>query len=187
MRTSSVSALAMAAMLLMMACSDTQVVTSNAGSPGGGEDPPAENNDPQEQNHHDGHYVDDDGHGPDPDAEWEEASEVTGSWRVARLENDAPVAYFDLFGTLDEPDHTGYFVMGLEPAEMLDGHRGDILTATWESEQLVVEWNPTAQQSESYRVTTTERIDEDRLRGLFQATQAPFEFEVSVERMQFDD
>lgn len=169
-------AIGLVVILLMVGCTDREVVSSNSSGDDGESASHGANHD-----HDDNH-----GHGPDPDAESRPVSEVTGSWRIARSENDAPLAYVELFGIDDEPGHFGNYIMGLEPARMLDGNRGDLIGGAWDGETLTVEWNPTGQSSERYTVTTTERIDDDTMKGTFQAENAPFEFEVTVQRMVFD-
>ena len=182
MRKIPLIAIGFAILLVAAGCSDTQIVNTGEGAPNEGSSY-GDNAANFGENHDHGDH----GHGPDPDAEVTPVSEVTGSWRVARADDDAPVAYFELFGMEDEPDHIGTYIMGLEPARLLDGNRGDIAVSTWDGDQLVVEWNPTAQQSERYTLTATERIDADTMEGQFVAENAPFEFPVKLQRMVFDE
>lgn len=177
----------------LSACTEQQMVI-----PGGEETPanqtPGENQHQEEnQNQEDPHHFEDPGddghgHGPDPDAVSIPTSEITGSWRVARAEDDAPLGYFDLMNLVGEEEVDGNFVMGLVPSEMFDGARGDLLEgSTWDGEDLVIRWNPTSQPTERYTITSTNRVDFDRFDGQFAAEQAPFSFEVTIGRMNFDD
>ena len=179
----------------LSACTEQNVVISGGdGDSTGLEDPnqaPEENQNGDNQDPHN-HYEDpgDDGHGhgPDPDAVSTPTSEITGSWRVARADDDAPLGYFDLMNLVGEDLVDGHFVMGLVPSEMLDGARGDLLEGTsWDGEELQIRWNPTSQSSERYTITSTNRIDDDRFEGHFEAELAPFSFDVTITRMNFDD
>ena len=175
--------------LALAGCQESTVSPAENQSSGSQDNDQEPDDDDPEQNHNDHqHHGDDDGHGPDPDAVKTDIAPVTGSWRVARAEDDAPVVYLDLLVSAEETDDmTGHFIMGLAPAEMLDGNRGDVVGGSYEDGVMVVEWNPTAQDTELYRITTTDKVDDDNFNGVFTAEHAPLEFEVSLSRRVFDD
>ena len=134
------------------------------------------------------HTGDEEGHGPDPDGEMEDFSPITGSWRAARAEDDAPLAYFDLFLYEDDPSGDGTFIMGLAPSEMLDGNRGDITDLKHQSGTLTISWNPTSQDEELYTIEgSLSDPTANELTATFSALQAPFSFEVTLSRMIFDE
>lgn len=168
--------LAFVAISLSTACSDQEITIQTKS--GSGPDPVQ--NDPVDPG-------EDEGHGPDDDEVLIDPGFLHGSWRVATADEDAPVVYFDIFHDENEATFTGTFWMGNAVSDLLDGEVGDILSGSWQGETLEIRWNPTTDEDEIYVVTTTARLDEDRLEGKFEATRAPIEFNVTIDRRVYDN
>lgn len=175
--------LALVAISLSTACSDKEItIRTNSGS-----GPDSQNN-PVEPPVNNGVVPEEDeGHGPDDDEVLIDPGLLNGSWRVATSDEDAPVVYFDIFHDENEPTFTGTFWMGNAVSDLLDGEVGDILSGSWQGNTLEIRWNPTTDEDEVYVVTTTARIDDDRLEGRFEATKAPIEFSITVDRRVYDN
>ncbi len=140
-------------------------------------------NNPVNNHSHDDH----EGHGGDDEAEQIETGFLSGTWRVARAEDDAPLVDFDFVHDKDASIATGNFMMGNALYEELDRVSGDLVSTTWDTNGLDVRWNPTNDDEEVYVITETVRVDDNALTGTFHGTRNPVSFAVTIDRRLFDE
>ncbi len=115
----------------------------------------------------------------------EEAShptgEMQGSWRAAYVEGDVPLAYFTVYHNEGEESARGDYLMAIARGEGLDGESGqfDDMWIDAGAEEVVIEWNPTPDQGEMYRLEL-QREDGETYVGEFSAEMYPNTHEVQM-------
>ncbi|RVU44872.1 hypothetical protein EA187_10065 [Lujinxingia sediminis] len=122
----------------------------------------------------------------DDDAEHIETGLLSGSWRVAMTEGDAPVAYFDIFHDQGASDAQGTYWMMDGLSEMLDGLSGDLNSVELQGDDLTITFNPTTDLDELYTLTLS-RDNDDLFTGSMTAVNNPNEYEITFGRRIFED
>ncbi len=179
--------LAMIAAMVAAGCDSQTIMVNN--SKGNNDNNPIVNNDNNPIVNNDNNHAHDDheGHGVDDDAVLIEPGFLSGSWRVARSEDDKPLVYLEFFHDTGASEATGNFMMGDVISEWLDGQTGDIEASSWQDGKLEVRWNPTTDDEEVYVITETARVSDDLFTGTFHGTRNPDTFEVTIQRRVFED
>ncbi len=179
--------LAVIATVLAAGC-DSQTITLNNAKGNNSENNdnnPVENNANNTTNNN--NHTDHEGHGSDDDAVFIDTGFLSGSWRVARSEDDKPLVYLDFFHDTGASEATGDFMMGDAISEWLDGQTGEVAATSWQDGKLEVRWNPTTDDEEMYIISETTKVSDDLLTGTFKGTRNPDTFEVTITRRVFED
>lgn len=162
---------------------DRQSVTVNTDEQPDDE-PDADENDPDGEDPHDDT---DETHGPDDDVDLVETGLLSGSWRVAMAQDDAPVAYFDIFHDRGATEAQGTYWMMAGLSEMLDGESGDLSSVELQGgDDLTITFNPTSDLEELYTLELS-RDNDDLFTGSMTAVNNPNEYEVTFGRRIFED
>ncbi|TXD34672.1 hypothetical protein FRC96_13755 [Lujinxingia vulgaris] len=122
----------------------------------------------------------------DDDAELIETGILSGSWRVAMAEDDAPVAYFDIFHDQGATEAQGTYWMMDGLSEMLDGLTGDLNSVELQGDDLTITFNPTTDLDELYTLELS-RDNDDLFTGAMTAVNNPNEYEITFGRRIFED
>lgn len=161
---------------------DRQSVTVNTDEQPDDE-PDADENEPDGE---DSEVGPDHNHGPDDDMVPIETGLLSGSWRVAMAEDDAPVAYFDIFHDQGATEAQGTYWMMDGLSEMLDGESGDLSSVELQGDDLTISFNPTSDLEELYTLELS-RDNDDLFTGSMTAVNNPNEYEVTFGRRIFED
>lgn len=132
----------------------------------------------------------DDGHGlgKDDNTETSAPGFMSGTWRVATVEDDAPVAHFDIIHVKGESEITGSFMTGVGIHEDLADETGDIIDVKFDGNKFELVFNPTTDEQEFYTITTTERIDDDHFKGKMTSERnVELNVDVTIARQVFED
>lgn len=122
----------------------------------------------------------------DDDMEFIETGILNGSWRVAMAEDDAPVAYFDIFHDEGATEAQGTYWMMSGLSEMLDGATGDLNSVEVQGDEVTITFNPTTDLDELYTLALS-RDTNDLFTGAMTAVNNPNEYEITFGRRIFED
>ncbi len=135
-------------------------------------------------------HEEDEGHGlgeEDP-SETMEPGFLSGTWRVATAEDDAPVAHFDIVHVTGEAEITGSFLTGVGIHEDLADETGELIDVDYGDNKFELVFNPTPDEEEFYTITTTERIDDNHFKGKLTAERNDeLNLDVTIARQVLED
>lgn len=177
--------------LAFTACDGQSITPGNKNNSSG-----VNNGDKEKDEDPPGHSEEDDGHGMSKEEGVSSAPGfLSGSWRVARADEDKPIAHFDIIHVEGEKDISGTFLMGNgldggagEDGEGLDEANGELINATYGGDKFELVWNPTQDPEEMYMVTSTSKVDNDNFKGkLVSELDSTLSVDVTITRQVFED
>ena len=124
------------------------------------------------------------GLGEEPGQELIPVGYLNGIWRIATNDiNDVPVVYLTIVHDEGATTATCDYEMSIGAGDKFDGKVGRCISATWQNDQLIAKFNPTADSEEIWTLSTSTKADANTMAGaITKEKDTSYNLAVDIER-----